>query len=143
MEKRTAEIIMICKGNHDYGEHLSHKQAIAAFLSDHCLCPIEYYADGSIVNSVIWSAALDYLDSINAHRPSSFIRCAMDSYNLHNNPLVDKKHNVDWYEAVCMAFSDAQVRNTQGEYINGFTEENTQFVYKRDKFKTAEGGLSS
>ena len=64
MNKRTAEIIMICKGHHDYGENLNHKQAIAAFLSDHCLCPIEHYADGTIVNRVIWDAALDYIDSL-------------------------------------------------------------------------------
>lgn len=129
MEKRTAEIIMICKGKHDYGEHLSHKQAIAAYLSDHCACPMEYYADGTIVNSVIWNAALDYIDSI--HRPSHFLRCVMDSYNLHNNALVDKKLNIDWYEAVCGAFSIAEVAE-DGEYINGFTEENTQFVNKRN-----------
>ena len=129
MDKRTSEIIMICKGNHDYGENLNHKEAIAAYLSDRCMCPIEEYADGRIVNDVIWDAALDYIDSMKEHRPSSFLRSVMDSYNLHNNPFIDKKHNIDWYEAVCGAFSVAQVRKN-GEYINGFTEENTEFVHK-------------
>ena len=136
MEKRTAEIIMICKGQHDYGKDLGYKEAITAYLSDHCGCPIEYYADGTIVNRVILDAALDYIDSINVHRPSSFLRGAMDSYNLHNNPLIDKKLNTDWYEAVCGAFSIAQVKK-DGEYINGFTEENTQFVHKSEKIKSS------
>ena len=132
MEKRTAEIIMICKGRHNYGEDLGHKQAIAAYLSDQCACPIEEYADGRIVNEVIWVAALDYLDSIKEFRPSSFLRAVMDSYNFHNNPLIDKKHNIDMYEAVCGAFSVAQVRK-DGEYINSFTEENTQKVHKHER----------
>lgn len=132
MDKRTAEIIMICKGNHDFGDFLNHKQAIAAYLSDRCLIPIEYYEDGRFVNEAIWNAALDYLDSIKDCRPSSFLRSVMNSYDLHNNSLMDKKYNVDMYEAVCGAFSVAQVRKASGEYINGFTEENTQYVYKKN-----------
>ena len=127
MEKRTAEIIMVCKGRHDFGEYLSHKEAIAAYLSDRCACPIEEYADGNIVNQVIWEAALDYIDSIDVHIPSSFLRAVMDSYHLHNNPFIDKKQHIDLYEAACGAFSVAQVR-MDGEFINGFTEENTRFV---------------
>ncbi len=128
MNKRTAEIIMICKGQHEYGQGLGYKQAIAAFLSDHCNCPPEFYNDGVIVNRAILDAALDYLDNINAHNPSAFIRNIFDAYHLHNNPLVDAKYHADWYDAICDALSNADVRSDSGEYINGFTEENIQVV---------------
>lgn len=127
MENRTAEIIMICKGHHDYGKNMSHKQAIAAYLSDDCFCPIEFISDRD-VNDVIWVAALDYVDGLK--KPSSFLRAVMDSYNLHNNPLIDKKLNVDMFGAVCGAFSIAQVK-ADGCYINGFTKENTREVCRK------------
>ena len=136
MEKRTAEIIMICKGNHDYGEDLSYKQAISAFLSDHCLCPIDYYTE-AMINNIILQAAFDYVDSFKEHRPSSFLRYVKETYDLHHNPLVENIKRIDIYEAICIAFEMAQVKDENG-YINGFTEENTQRVRKWSDIK--EGG---
>lgn len=123
MEQRTAEIIMICKGKHDFGEDLTHKQAIAAYLSDQCGCPLDYYKD-DVIESVIKNAAKDYIDGI--RRPSFFIGQIEEVMERHNNPL-SKCENVTYCEAICIVFSLAQVRDGSA-YVNGFTEENTRRV---------------
>ena len=129
MLQQTAEIIMICKGRHDYGDNLTHKQAIAAYLSDQCFCSIEYISDNDI-NDVIWQAAIDYINGFKEHLPGSFLQYAKEVYDRHNNPLNKNFNRIDIYEAICSAFQMAQVKSDGGKYINGFTEENTRFVYK-------------
>ena len=129
MDKRTSEIIMICKGNHDYGENLNHKEAIAAYMSDVCLVPLDFYSKDYNINRVIYSAALDFID--NADRPSHFIKLIQEFLDVHNNPAFDNRR-IDYYEAICIAFQIMEVMD-DGEYVNGFTEENTGFVYKKNK----------
>ena len=124
MTDRTAEIIMICKKKHEFGDELNDKQAIAAYLSDQCLCDIKSYQQE--VNDVIWAAALDYMDTID--RPSSFLRVAKDVYDRHNNPIF-KSEEIDWYTAICVAFSLVRVKEN-GKWINGFTEKNTRCICK-------------
>ena len=128
MEKRTAEIIMICKGNHNYGEELSFKEAIIAYMSDRCCCPIEHYND-TIINKIIWTAAMDYLDNIVSHKPSAFLYSVKEIYDRHNNPFIRKINNIGMYEAICIAFQLVQITE-DGEYIDGFTAENTKQVIK-------------
>lgn len=130
MQKRTAEIIMVCKGQHDFGKFPTLKQAVIAYMSDRCAYPADRYTD-HMINGIIWEAALDYIDSFKEHLPSSFLREIHHVMDLHNNPLSHFINRVDMYEATCIAFQLAQVKNDAG-YINGFTEENTQFVHKRN-----------
>lgn len=132
MQKRTAEIIMVCKGNHNFGDFPTLKHAVVAYMSDRCACPVDRYTD-HMINSIIWEAALDYIDSFKEHLPSSFLREIHRVMDLHNNPLATRINRVDMYEATCIAFQLAQVKNNTG-YINGFTEENTKFVYKKGNF---------
>lgn len=130
MEKRTAEIIMVCKGQHDFGESPTLKQAVIAYMSDRCICPEEAYTDERI-NEIIWTAALDYLDSMKDTPPSVFLREAKRAMDLHNNPLVKNINRIDVYEAMCIAFMLAQVMEDD-RYIDGFTEENTQRVHREN-----------
>lgn len=126
MKKRTAEIIMVCKRQHNFGDFPSLKRAIAAYLSDRCGCPIEHYTD-ELINSAIWAAAMDYIDGMKDYQPSSFlydIKRVMDFYNNHRS--ADRKQ-IDFYEAVCIAFQSADVMDGQ-RFVNGFSEENTRFV---------------
>lgn len=128
MEKRTAEIIMVCKGQHDFGKFSSLKQAVAAYMSDRCLCPLDTYTD-NVINGIIWDAALDYIDSFKEHLASSFLREIHHIMDMHNNPI-SRLNRIDMYEATCITFQLAQIRNKDG-FINGFTEENTKFVCKK------------
>lgn len=141
MDQRTAAIIMICKGKHDFGEELTHKQAIAAYLSDQCMCPFDYYKS-DVIENVIKNALKDYIDSI--PRPSVFIGQIEDVMERYNNPLA-KCEKIDYCEAICRAFSLVQVRNG-GAYINGFTEENTRRICKTNHGNGTDekdqGGLS-
>lgn len=128
MEKRTAEIIMVCKGQHDFGEFDTLKQAVAAYMSNRCLTPVERYTD-AMLNEIIWTAALDYIDGMKDYPPSSFLHDVKRAFDLHNNPISHSISRIDMYEAMCIAFQLADVWHN-GAYINGFTEENTSFVYK-------------
>ena len=123
MEKRTAEIIMVCKGRHNFGETTSHKQAVAMYMSNRCACPLEEYVD-AVLDPIIFEAALDYIDG--ADRPSVFVRAIQDALRLHNNPLV-KCPRIDYAEAICIAFSLVQARD-DGCYVNGFTDEDVKPV---------------
>ena len=127
MELRTAEIIMICKGNHLLGDNLSFKEAIAAYMADRCDCPIEDY-NNKIINKTIWNAALDYIDNIKDSNPSAFLRDIEEIYSKHNESSILK--NVDWYEAICIAFRLVKIKNNE-RYINGFNQSNTAYVKKR------------
>lgn len=135
MDKTTAEIIMVCKGKHDLGEFDALKQSIAHYMADRCAYPVELYTE-AMINQIIWDAALDYIDSFQEYRASSFLREIHRIMELHNNPI-SPLNRIDMYEAACIAFQLAQIRNKNG-YINGFTEENTGFVYKSSTKSTAE-----
>lgn len=126
MQQRTAEIIMVCKGQHDFGRFATFKDAIAAYMSDRCACPITAYTD-DIINDIILAAAMDLVDQMK--KPSVLLWQAQQVMRRHNNPLVQNINRVDIFEALCGAFQLMQVRDDTG-YINGFTEENTQFVHK-------------
>jgi len=126
MEDRTAEIIIVCKGNSDYSLDNGFKSAIAEYLSNDCGCPIEFYKDNKVVNEQIWNAAVDYINNIKDSNPGAFLQEVRHDYDLHNNSL-GILNPVDMYEAICIAFQLATVRNNEG-YINGFTELNTTYV---------------
>lgn len=131
MDKRTAEIIMVCKGQHDFGEFDTFKQAVAAYMSDRCGTPVSQYTD-HLLNDIIWSAAMDYMDGMKDYPPSSFLWSVHRAMELHNNPF-SRINRIDMYEAICIAFQLADVMHN-GEYVNGFTEDNTVFVCKESAF---------
>lgn len=122
METRTAEIVMLCKGKHEFGEHLTKREAIAQYMSDRCDCPREVYSD-DVINDVLRTAALDYIDSIENTKPSGFINEIIRAYDIRRY----MKKDSSWYDAIMDAFTTARVK-MNGRYINGFTEENTKAV---------------
>lgn len=128
MEKRTAEIIMICKGRHDFGEELSSKDAIGAYLAFYCALPLELVTE-DLVNRAIWDAAIDYIDNIKDTPPGAFLQTIKEAYDMHQSAWLSDMKPIDWYEAVCVAFNLVSVKHGN-RFINGFTEENTQFVSK-------------
>lgn len=132
MNKRTAEIIMVCKGQHDFGDFPVLKQAIAAYMSDRCVCPVERYTD-EMLNNIIWTAAMDYVDSMKEYPPSQFFCDVKRAMGLHNNPFSSGINRIDMYEAMCIAFMLTDVQKKDRGYINGFNEENTRFVKRSGK----------
>ena len=122
MEKRTEEIIAVCKGRHNFGDGMTFAQSVAAYMSDRCACPIDVYTE-NVLLGILFEAVYDYIDG--ADKPSFFLRQIEDSYRLH------KLHGGGMIEAICGAFSVTQVRD--GEvYQNGFTEKSVFFVEKRN-----------
>ena len=126
MEKRTAEIIMICKGRHKFGDDLCAKAAIKAYICDRCAIAPEH-SQIRDVNDIIWTAALDYMNS--ASKPSFFISSAKEIYDrAHSSALGKNTDPIDIYEAICRAFRLVRVKADDGQFINGFCEEYTQEV---------------
>lgn len=127
MEKRTAEIIMVCKGQHDFGKFPSLKQAVTAYMSDRCGCPAETYNDGTL-RLIIYDAFMDYISSC------SDIRCFL--YDIKNALYWcdgRPREGVDDITGVLIGFQLCDVMDSAG-YVNGFTEENTQRV-RRNSLK--------
>ena len=120
MEKRTEEIIAVCKGRHAFGDIRSFRDAIAAYMSDRCNYPAEDYTD-EMLEGIIFEAVCDYIDG--ADRPSAFLRQIRDSARYHDGNL---------FAAVCGAFSTTTVKRSDGTYRNGFTE-NSVFVVEKSK----------
>lgn len=141
MENRTAEIIMVCKGQHDLGELPTLKQSVIAYMSDRCICPVEAYTDDRI-NEIIWTAALDYTDGMKDTPPSVFWREVKRAMDIHNNPLVRNINRIDAHEAMCIAFMLAQVMEDD-RYIDGFTEENTRHVFRENAGWLKDHGLET
>ena len=125
MKKRTAEIIMVCKGQHDFGKFSTLKQAVIAYMSDRCICPVEAYTDENL-RDIIYEAFMDYLSSCNNLR-AFFYHLKEARYWCDWRP----REGVDDITAVLIAFQLCCVRDDTG-YINGFTEENTQRVLRKN-----------
>ena len=125
MERRTAEIIMVCKGQHDFGEFSTLKQAVIAYLSDRSGCPAEFYTDNAL-RSFIYDVFMDYISSCSNIRAFLYdIKEAL--YWCDWRP----REGVDDITAVLIGLQLCDVRDDTG-YINGFTEENTQRVCRKN-----------
>lgn len=116
MEKRTANIIMVCKGHHNFGENLTLKQAVAHYMSKTCDCPIEVYTD-QVLRGIVYEAFADYMSSCSFPREILHtIREAL--YWCDWTP----REGVDDITAVLIGFQLCQVKD-KTEYINGFNKD--------------------
>lgn len=120
MQKRTEEIIAVCKGRHTLGEFAHYRDAIAAYMSDRCAFPAEEYTDGMLLG-ILFEAVCDYVDG--ADKPSCFLRQLQDSYRFHEGNVI---------AAICGAFATTTVRKSDKTYINGFTETSVFEVKKSE-----------
>lgn len=108
MTQMTCNIIRACKGCL-YPEIESKIDRVRTYMSEECGCPLEAYTDEEIENIVV-DAMYDYIDTCD--RPSTFLQqireCVVEDLTLT--------------ERICIAFSLARVKNSEGKYINGFAE---------------------
>ena len=126
MEKRTAEIIMTLKSNHEFGAFDTYKELLAAYMSDRCDCPISYYSDEHLFG-IVKEAVKDYMSGCTG--PGQIRVFLYDYFEAH------KWHESE-LEQWLVALSMVQVRESNGDgtyrYINGFNDENTAFVKKSE-----------
>ena len=121
MDQRTCNIIMCCKGHCmlPKGKDKGHLEAVAAYMSEECDCPIGEYTD-AVLEQIMKTALYDYLNS--ASKPGNEMRRMFDE--LHVGPTASLG------ERIAITFSLAQVsyrRKDAGDgvvvYVNGFTDE--------------------
>lgn len=111
MEQRTCNIIMCCKGHCNLdGSGNTSLESIAAYMSHECGCPKEDYK-GRLMESILEEALFDYLNS--ANRPGSDLRRLFHPYALHDPSLSER---------ICIMFQLVTVRDSSGQYTNGFTD---------------------
>lgn len=124
MEKRTSEIIMTLKGNHEFGERDTYKQLLAAYMSDRCDYPEDQYTD-EMLFGIVKETVKDYLSGCSG---PGYIRAFLDNY------FEAHKWHEDELSQWLSALAQVQVREKNGDgtyrYINGFDDENTSNVCK-------------
>lgn len=131
MDNRTAEIIMVLKGNHNLAENLpegtpemgAYLQDVALYLSDDCMCPFHNYAKNpGLLSSVIQNAVTDYLKA--CENPSFFVWEYFNTKRQWGDRYTDD-------QCWCVALMMTNVRDN-GRFVNGFNDRNTQ-NYKRQR----------
>ena len=124
MLRRTAEIIMVLKGNHqlyrvfgkDKVDNASPKELIAMYLSDNCMVPYEYYEkDSAVIDQEVRAAVKDYI-------------AVCDKPQVLLYDYFEAKRMFGWDEISCWisALTMTQVAEGIGHFINGFTYYNTR-----------------
>ena len=113
MEQRTLNIINIVKGNTKYLSNDGNTdmiEAIKQYMADECAYKTEWYTDKDILD-IMYDAMRDYLD--HCDKPSFFMWELKEVLmrNTENLPL-----------RIAIALSLQQVRDDNGNYINGFDD---------------------
>ena len=112
MEQRTCNIIMCCKGHCQLeGAGETPMEAIAAYMSNECLCPKEEYK-GALMESILREALFDYIDG--ADRPGSELRHLFQQYACYK---------LSFSERICNMFRLVTVYNDDGSCANGFSDD--------------------
>ena len=118
IEDRTANIILLTKR---FGEPDNVKKAIAQYMSEECICPIETYTE-SILFGIIRNAAYDFLHHVS--RRSDAVRFVRELTECRYEKMIDR---------LIVALAMIQVcEKDSWEYknINGWHE--TEFTKKLD-----------
>ena len=130
MEKRTAEVIMVLKGQHNLRDGLpedtpqlgAYVQDLALYLSDNCLVQFSYFQNHQeVLDKVVHNAVLDYISS--CENPRHFLWDYFEAKRtMQDNPHLHINYNDTqcWCSALCLV--DVA---EDGEYVNGFNKENT------------------
>ena len=140
LDELTSKIIMICKHRSVYIDGETHIDNIKQFMSDRSGMELKYFSD-DVMDSIIIAAVLNYIECCD--NPKFFMWQFFDSKKRESNykyhlSVIEKKdfEMPSDFELFCRIFSGLQVKERVGcgyRYINGFTEENTQFVHKPEE----------
>lgn len=112
MEQRTCNIIMACKGHCELpaGKDAGYREAVAAYMSRECACPISHYSD-ALIESILSEALYDYFST--ADKPAFELRRLLETCHTAQPTLSDR---------IARVFSGARVMS-DGRPVNGFTRE--------------------
>lgn len=110
MTKRTCDIIKACKGVY-FAEVEGQLNRVKHFMAKECQCPITVYTP-HMLNVIMFDAMCDYIDSCD--KPSFFLRELDRVYN---------KENISIAEQIAITFELVEVKDENGNYVNGFTAE--------------------
>ena len=123
MNERTANIIWVCKGHHNYDCNTL-KEAVAHYMSEECGCPIEVYTD-RVLLSIVWEAFMDFMSVCT--NPRYFLYTLKDAkYWCDYSP----REGVDDVQAILIALQLCRVRDDEG-YVNGFSDELIQYLEEK------------
>lgn len=133
MDKRTAEIIMVLKGNHnledntpkDYPCLPSYLNELALYLSDDCMCPFQYYVHHvDCLERVVHEAVVDYMKACDT--PAFLVWEYFDIKNRMTDIFNDT-------QCWCAALANTIVRDNH-QYVNGWSDYHTQSYQRQRPF---------
>lgn len=144
MNKTTAEIIMVAKGNHPFKRKNYYKyEDLKMYYADRCICTEDDYTPYILIN-IIKEAVLDY--SRTCTNPTELLYHYFDSREYLQNYLSFNKSEMAQkiadnptlkeVEAWLNAFARLKVKDGDS-YINGFSDELCQDVRSYDPGKEA------
>ncbi len=126
LSERTADIIMILKGNHyfkgdGYPKKLVqtawYRELVALYLSDDCNVPYSYYGKAKhVVDDVVHDAVKNYVATCD--NPKAFLFEYFEAKRMFGDKMDDA-------ECWCSALMQQQVADGD-TYVNGFTYGNTR-----------------
>ncbi len=107
MTERTYNIIMACKRS--YPRDLTDN--VAQYMAKECGCSVGDYSQ-PIITDIMKTALYDYIDTCD--KPSIILRKLDENNRFY--------HDVSIGAQIATAFRSVQVRDRNGNYINGFGE---------------------
>lgn len=106
MQKRTLEIIAVCKGDTRYDSQTGLVDAVKNYMSDTCLCDKVLYTDNRLENILV-TAFYDFVDVCD--RPSFFLK-QLEEFKWLDPSLTGR---------ICAMFQSVEVWDGY-KYVNGF-----------------------
>lgn len=105
MTKRTYNIIIACKNRNGHANCI---ESVREYMSKECMCPVNYY-DETDMGRIMKEAMYDYIDTCD--KPSVFFRNMETMFGYEMLSIGEK---------IGRAFALVQVRDRDGNYVNGF-----------------------
>ena len=120
MQQRTSNIIMIIKGQHNYGD-IEPIDAIKKYMAETCGCEeSDYTLD--IIYDVIQSTVLDYIKG--SDRPEHFLFDYFEGLKYYRGDSIKA-----WISALCLVnVRKTNLETNSFDFVNGFNENNINVV---------------
>ena len=117
MQQRTSNIIMIIKGQHNYGD-IEPKDAIKKYMAETCGCEETDYTDYNLMQ-ILSVVVQDYING--CENPRRFL---FDYFDALMNYYKGDSINA-WISALCLSnVRKTNLETNSFDFVNGFNENN-------------------
>lgn len=121
MQQRTSNIIMIIKGQHNYG-NIEPKDAIKKYMAETCGCEETNYTDYTLMR-ILSVVVQDYISG--CENPQRFLFDYFDALmNYYKGDSIEA-----WISALCLSnVRKTNLETNSFDFVNGFNENNIKVI---------------